>query len=569
MSCALNRDRPLDLVIIGAGLYGICAARNYLEIHPEFNVSILEESSCVGGVWSSERAYDDFWTQTVIGMAEFSDGPLTPLPEKDVYYDFFPARYVTSYLERYIDSHVYNGQSLRSRINFGCLVDEVKKSADTWMILCNQRSLAIKAARLIVTTGLTSMPNMPALPNQDAFLAPIIHQKDFSQSAFLDSADVINVSIIGGGKSAADIVYAAAKSGKTVSWIIRKRGSGPAAHAPAKGNAIYRNANELLYNRFSSSFSPSVFQSTWLIRFLHQSRLGRGITSWVWSKIDAQYRETADYGRADSEKTGFALLEPDSPLFWQNDSTGINQKPDFWDTIASKVKVYRQDILTLKDHSIQLENGDLVSSDLLICATGWQPSLSFFTSTEAAELGLSTLQLDMDPEKAQKWKDLDEQTDREVVQQFPALANPPAHAPPDTSRTPFRLYKMIASPNDPTIAFLGHINVGNSFRAAECQALWVVAYFDGNLNLPPKTAMEHEISRAVSWCRRRYPYRGASGVWLYYDLLPYTDDLLAHIGLTSHRKRGLKDLFSPCFARDLRDLQEEYKAKSGEGGELV
>ena len=254
-------------------------------------------------------------------------------------------------------------------------------------------------------------------------------------------------------------------------------------------------------------------------------------------------------------------------LFWQNDSTGINQKPDFWDTIASKVQVYRQDIQTLQDHSIQLEDGATIASDILICATGWKPALSFLHPTDAARLGLSTLQSDLDPDKAQKWKELDEQTDREILQHFPNLVNPPVHAEPDTSRSPFRLYKMIASPTDDTIAFLGHIGVGNNFRAAECQALWTVAYFDGNLTLPSKAAMEHEISRTVSWCKRRYPYRGGSGVYLYFDLLPYTDGLLAHIGLTSHRKRGLKDLFTPCFASDLRHLQQEYRDKFiGTGG---
>jgi len=120
---------------------------------------------------------------------------------------------------------------------------------------------------------------------------------------------------------------------------------------------------------------------------------------------------------------------------------------------------------------------------------------------------------------------------------------------------------MIASPTNNTIAFLGHISVGNNFRAAECQALWAVAYFDGNLTLPSNAAMEHEISRTVSWCRRRYPYRGGSGVYLYFDLLTYTDDLLAHIGLTSHRKTRFKDLFAPCFASDLQNLQKEYRDK--------
>ena len=248
-------------------------------------------------------------------------------------------------------------------------------------------------------------------------------------------------------------------------------------------------------------------------------------------------------------------------LFWQNDSTGVNQKPDFWDTVATMVNVYRQDIVALEDHCIHLDEGDLIKADILLCATGWRPSLSFFNSTEAARLGLSTLQSEVDPDTENKWRKLDEETDREVLQQFPGLADPPAYPQPDTFMSPFRLYKMIASPSDESIVFLGHISVGNNFRAAECQALWAVAYFDGNLKLPPKEAMEYEISKTVSWCKRRYPYRGITGVWLYYDLIPYTDDLLAHIGLTSHRKRGMRDLFSPCVASDLRNLQQEYRTE--------
>lgn len=48
-----SRDRKVDLIIIGAGIYGIQAATKYLEIHPEHQVVILEASKSVGGVWSS------------------------------------------------------------------------------------------------------------------------------------------------------------------------------------------------------------------------------------------------------------------------------------------------------------------------------------------------------------------------------------------------------------------------------------------------------------------------------------------------------------------------------------
>ena len=63
---------------------------------------------------SLERIYDVFWTQTPVGMAEFSDRPMSPPPEQDQYYGFFRAHYLTKYLEAYVSDHIYNSQSFGS-----------------------------------------------------------------------------------------------------------------------------------------------------------------------------------------------------------------------------------------------------------------------------------------------------------------------------------------------------------------------------------------------------------------------------------------------------------------------
>ena len=44
-----------DLIIIGAGIYGIQVARTYLELHPTRRIVILEASGEVGGVWSKRE----------------------------------------------------------------------------------------------------------------------------------------------------------------------------------------------------------------------------------------------------------------------------------------------------------------------------------------------------------------------------------------------------------------------------------------------------------------------------------------------------------------------------------
>lgn len=48
-----QEDGHLDLAIVGAGIYGIQAARTYLELHPMNNVAVFEASEHIGGVWSA------------------------------------------------------------------------------------------------------------------------------------------------------------------------------------------------------------------------------------------------------------------------------------------------------------------------------------------------------------------------------------------------------------------------------------------------------------------------------------------------------------------------------------
>ena len=259
--------------------------------------------------------YDAFWTQTPVGMAEFSDHPMSPPPERDQYYGFFPAHYLTAYLEAYVSEHIYNSQSIRERIAFNVKVKGVKKTRDgPWTVTC-QDGAQIKTAKLIDATGMTSIPNMPHVPGQEDFRGIVIHHKDFGQSTFLNDPKKKNFAVLGGAKSAADVAYAAAKAGKNVSWIIRKEGAGPGALLSAEGRGPYVNSNESFYTRLVASFLPNPFNNTsWLKRFLHGTAMGRWLVKRLWDGVDSKNRIKADYKRAEGQEMGFENLEPDTPL---------------------------------------------------------------------------------------------------------------------------------------------------------------------------------------------------------------------------------------------------------------
>ena len=179
----------------------------------------------------------------------------------------------------------------------------------------------------------------------------------------------------------------------------------------------------------------------------------------------------------------------------------------------------------------------------------------------ALDLGLPTAVAEPTPQETAGWETLEDCGDRNILARFPLLRHPPAHFKAKPSYTPCRLYKAmvsIADIEDHSIVFLGKLVVGNNFRVSEVQALWAVAYLDGNIQLQ-RQEMELEIGEIVAWCRRRYLSKGDLGSWFYFDTLDYTDMLLEQLGLRSHRSRGwLKNLFGPCKAADLKDLVDEY-----------
>lgn len=262
----------------------------------------------------------------------------------------------------------------------------------------------------------------------------------------------------------------------------------------------------------------------------------------------------------------------------------MNQRPDFYSTIARKVHVYRQNIDYLSADSITLaagKRGDkearTLPVDLLVLCTGWNPISTIYTSQQAREFGLP-VKLDQDRDdlslEEQKSTGDEDQSrkaaeDGNILERFPILRNPPTYRKAKPSHTPFRLYKAMVPEktlDSHSIVFLGKMVVGNNFLASEIQALWAVAYLDGNIKLD-HGVVRKEIDETLAWCRKRYLKKGDLGSWFYFDVVDYIDMLLARLGLDSHRQKGwFRNLFAPVQAADLRGLVDEYRVKYPQAG---
>lgn len=238
-------------------------------------------------------------------------------PEDDIHYEFFKAKHTTRYLEEYVDGHCFSGQNLRARIRFGFKVLTIKKMEGMWIVSGQdktKRTTRFHSPKLIIASGLTSTPNLPDLPGKQKFSAPIVHQEAFGQSPVLSSADLQHVTVLGGGKPAADMVYSSVKAGKSVSWIIRASGTGPGFLFSPKGKGPYQNAFELGSTRVASTISPSIFNpdNRWT-RFLHGTDRGRKLVSSIWAAVDKETREGAGFAGREGALEGFENLAPHTP----------------------------------------------------------------------------------------------------------------------------------------------------------------------------------------------------------------------------------------------------------------
>ncbi|OAL55071.1 FAD/NAD(P)-binding domain-containing protein [Pyrenochaeta sp. DS3sAY3a] len=561
---------PLDLLIIGAGIYGVQAARTYLTIHPTHNILVLEAGNSPGGVWSKDRMYPHFFTQAPLDIWEYSDKVLK-LPEgEETYYKYFPAKHFATYLDEYATEHVFNGRSVKERILCDSAVTRLSTDGQVWEATTSSGA-TYHARKVIDATGLTSLANIPHITGKDTFKGLQFHSKDFGRNYTTILKPENRVVILGGGKSAGDVAYACAKSGvKEINWVIRQSGNGPAAYLPADPPVKkYSDSNSAFHTSFMATVTACVYtQQTWWTWFLYRTLLGRGLLSLIWMGVQSDVYGRPKYNRQDTraKESGFANLKPDGPLFWQLSSSGVNQRPDFFDTIAEKATVHRQNMERISASSVVLENGKVLNADIIIYATGWNANTPFIDPQLAYDLGLvtplSTATSPPNLTRESHWHILEKHADAQVLQRFPCLAaQPPFYRKPQ-STTPFRLYHSLfpiptsSAPPTPPIAFLGRTNFANGTYASEIQALYVTAVFDGHIKLPAPAAMEDRVALVNAWMKRRYPAKGGRGDFLFFDVVPYTDMLLGELGMG--RVSEGRGLFGAMGAGGLRGVLEGY-----------
>ncbi|OCL10663.1 hypothetical protein AOQ84DRAFT_374704, partial [Glonium stellatum] len=181
-----------------------------------------------------------------------------------------------------------------------------------------------------------------------------------------------------------------------------------------------------------------------------------------------------------------------------------------------------------------------------------------------------------------------ERADRAVLESFPRLRDQPSRPFAASSSaaagagagagggggdgaqaamTPFRLYRLMVPPTQlgtRSIAFAGMLTNITTAITASTQALWISAFFDGELDrlAAGEEEARWEAVKAACWGRWRYPcgYGGRVPDFVF-DAVPYMDMLLKDLGLRNRRKGGWREVLEPYGVEDYRGLVGEWKGK--------
>ncbi|KAL1636046.1 hypothetical protein SLS56_001398 [Neofusicoccum ribis] len=561
-----------DLVVVGAGWYGLCAAKTYIELHPSQNVLVLDSASSVGGVWGRDRLYPMLKSNNMLGTFEYSDFPMDTESFGVKPGEHIPGTVLHQYLTAYAQ---HFGVYPRIRFNTRVEAAEENNEIGGWVLgvatVGTGEKALIHARRLIVATGVTSEAYVPEIVGQETFGGPIFHSKDFA-----DRADTLetarSIVVLGGAKSAWDAAYAYATAGVSVDMIIRQSGRGPVYMAPPYVTPLKKWLEKLVHTRFLTWLSPCIWgdeDGYGSVRaFLHGTWFGRKIVDTFWQILGNDANTLCGFDNHPET----AKLKPWNSAMWIGSGLSILNFPtDFLELVRNgTIRVHVADITHLSEKTVHLSNGKEIKTDVLFCATGWKPRppINFLPPGAVAELGL--------PHYSSQPDTLAQKADTVILERFPRLKDHPnvpkserSENAKETPNQPFRLYRFMIPPSTlqkRNIAFAGMLMTISTSISAQAQSLWISAYFDGRLDRQPveekagwETVLHSQFGR---W---RYPCGyGARLPDFVFDTVPYIDMLLRDTGLETHRKKSkFAEITDPYGPEDYQNLLSEWTQKHG------
>lgn len=189
-----------SLVVVGAGPAGLAVAA--CAKAAGFDPLVLERSPAVGAAW--RRHYDRLHLHTNKGLSYL---PGLKFPRT---YPRYPSRQqVVDYLEAYASHH-----ALRVELNRNVI--RIAPGVAGWTI--DHDAGTIRTRRVVVATGQTGAPVVPAWPGADSFTGSILHSSEYRNGEPYRGRRVL---VVGFGNSGGEIALDLSEHGALPTLSVR------------------------------------------------------------------------------------------------------------------------------------------------------------------------------------------------------------------------------------------------------------------------------------------------------------------------------------------------------------
>ncbi|XP_031618998.1 senecionine N-oxygenase-like [Contarinia nasturtii] len=220
-----SNSKTLNIAVVGAGVSGLCSAKNALE--QGHNVVVYEKSEALGGTWyyTNKTGKDEYGINIYTAMyqvlrtntpRQIMELPGLQFPKNTPSYP--PHEDIWNYLNSYADRF-----GLKKHIKFHHLVEKIHSiENDQWKIIVkdlpNNKTRTMIYDAVFISIDKLSTLNYPQYEGANEFNGKIMHSHEYRRAEDFHGADVL---VIGSGSSGSDIIFQLSKTANRVTWSKR------------------------------------------------------------------------------------------------------------------------------------------------------------------------------------------------------------------------------------------------------------------------------------------------------------------------------------------------------------